>query len=160
LPDWGGVPYDQVKIRRAGTPNCPPIMSTTARKLLSHLLVALYGSVAILGYGLHELAPESGHHHHGLAHLGRVCGHGHVHSEGCHQEHKPLTAETTKHVYDSDECDVCVFLDQLRSEETQVQSAEVRHEFVAAVAHSEPQFHHPTSLGLHVARGPPAILVG
>ena len=110
-------------------------MRTNARKLLSHLLVALYGSVSLLGYGLHELAPETGHHH-GLARRG-------IHAITAIQAMSTshLQRDSTGSAEDAHDCDVCVFLDQLRSEQPQVHAAVVWHEFVSAVADAQAAIH-------------------
>lgn len=127
-------------------------MRRAGRKLLILSLMALYGSVSLLGYGLHELSPAHQHAHstgtpHAHSHAG--CSHHHHHSLPPIPDRPGLS--------DSHDCDICQLLDQLRSELPQI----------AAVGDWQPlradipsvSANRPVKAlgGLHVPRGPPAI---
>jgi hypothetical protein len=145
-------------------------MKLAARKLLTLALLATYGGVALLGQGLHVLAPHAGHHH-GLEVVG--CSiHGdehfhHHHDAKCDHDHGPAehadaergsgpvitSSECAAH---SHLCEICAFLLQLRSERA-VLTAAVDWQPVAVAAVSLPQrFYTPTLFGPHAPRGPPA----
>ena len=82
-------------------------MRRIPHQLVTGLLLAIYGGIAVLGYGLHELAPDDAHHHHhGLA--------------AAHQEPGPLAFRSGGSVDDDHDCDICAFLDQARSDRPQV----------------------------------------
>lgn len=121
-------------------------MQKTGRKLLTTSLVALYGAVALLGYGLHELAPAHLHHH--------VECHAHAHA-GCIHSHGHAPIQVTPGISDSHECDVCVFLDQIQSERPQFHTQIVWQPTVADVAAAAPRIVSQAVPGLHAPRGPP-----
>jgi len=119
------------------------------RKLLTAGLLAIYGGIAVLGYGLHEFAPA--HHHGAVAEFvchGDCGGHAHQH-----------LATSGKSLTSSHECEICVFLDQLRSERPMLTAEVVWQHHVAAVYAATPRIIFQATPGLHVPRGPP-ILIG
>jgi hypothetical protein len=140
------------------------------RKLVTCLLLAVYGGISLLGHGLHELAPGHGHHH-GLAVVTcAVHSHGHGHGEcslGHHQHGSghndgtaagPLTVQSGGCAEQSQLCDVCVFLAQMRSGQPQLLTGAVWQHLVSAVAVRVPLLSYQTALRLHAPRGPPALL--
>ena len=134
------------------------LMRRFGRKLLTVGLVALYGGISLLGYGLHELAPA---HHHGS--LSQVAAHDHCHGDHCHGDHAdhddrhgPATTSAT--LCDSHECDVCVFLAQMRSERPLVVAGVGWQYFVGDAVIVAPRIASQTILGLHIPRGPPTLV--
>ncbi len=139
-------------------------MRILGRKLLTAGLVALYGGIALLGYGLHELSPVHQHAAIGNSSVGHgAIGHaaGHVHSHGkcASHVHRHAPIPVAPGYSDSHECDVCVFLDQMRSERPQLVSDVVWQHIVADTVIASPRIVSQTVLGLHAPRGPP-MLVG
>jgi hypothetical protein len=128
-------------------------MRKIGRKLLTAGLIALYGGISLLGYGLHELTPA---HHHGL--LGQVAAH--AHDDGDHADHhgRQAPTSTVPVLCDWHECDVCVFLAQMRSERPPVVAEVAWQHFVADAVIAAPYFVSQTILGLHVPRGPPTLV--
>jgi hypothetical protein len=133
--DWAA------SVRRAG------------RKLLILSLMALYGSVSLLGYGLHELSPAHQHAH--------ATGTPHAHSHaGCSHHHHhayPLIPDRPG-LSDAHDCDICQLLHQLRSELPQIVAFDGWQPLqteIAGVARVQPS---RAQAGLHVPRGPPAIV--
>jgi hypothetical protein len=124
------------------------------RKRLSWVLLALYGSVGVLGYGLHELSAVDHHHHGQVAHAGHQhhhhCGHG-----PCSGHDRGPADAGIGSVHD---CQVCEFLDQIRSERPAVVTGIVWQQLVAAVSVTAPRFSSEPILGLHVPRGPPTLV--
>jgi hypothetical protein len=119
-------------------------MRRNPHQLLTGILLAIYGSISLLGYGLHELVPDGAHHHHGLAALQQGSG--------------PPAVRTGGSVDDDHDCDICVFLDQARSVQPQVQSAIVWHHLVAAVEIVAPRLSPQSTELSHAPRGPPTNL--
>ena len=140
-------------------------------------ILATYGGIAILGQGLHVLAPHAGHHH-GLEvvrcsiHGDEHSHHHHDHHHGeCdhHHDHGPANHADVEHgggtIVTSSECEahshlceICAFLFQLRSERA-VLAAAVDCQPVAVAADSLPQRSYtPTVVGPHAPRGPPALI--
>jgi hypothetical protein len=125
------------------------------RKLLIVSLMALYGGVSLLGYGLHELSPAHQHAH------ANGAPHAHLHSHaGCshHHHHAHPPVPDRPGWSDAHDCDICHLLDQLRSELPPIvvidawQKLETEILAVSAI---------PTAAGvagLHVPRGPPALV--
>lgn len=124
-------------------------MRNLGRKLLTATLTALYGGIALLGYGLHELAPHHHHHPAAPAHSHAGCTHAH------HHRHAPPPA--TPGFSDSHECEVCAFLDQHQSDRPQLAVEVAWQPTITAVAAATPQFSPITSIGLAAPRGPPAL---
>jgi hypothetical protein len=120
-------------------------MRRLPQKLVTGVLLAIYGGIAVLGYGLHELVPEDAHHHHALA--------------AVHHESGPPAFKAGGNVDGDHDCDICVFLDQARSVQPQVQSAIVWHHVVAAIEFKAPHLASQTAELSHGPRGPP-VLVG
>jgi hypothetical protein len=135
-------------------------MRIIGRKLLTAGLVALYGGISLLGYGLHELAPA--HHHHAeLGHSAHACQHcsGHEHCDPAAND--DLAAESAaigNAAHDSHECEICVFLAQMRSEQPLVVAEIAWQHFVADAVIVAPRIASQTILGLHIPRGPPTLV--
>jgi hypothetical protein len=123
-------------------------MRNTGRKLLTMGLAALYSGIALLGYGLHELAPH--HHHHPAAQA-------HSHAGCTHTRHHAPLPETPG-FSDSHECEVCAFLDQLQSDRPQLAADITWQPTISATVEVAPQVHAITSLGPAAPRGPPALI--
>jgi hypothetical protein len=119
-------------------------MRRTPKNLVTGLLLFLYGGIAVLGYGLHDLVPEDAHHHHELAVV--------------HQGTGPLAFKAGGSVDDDHDCEICAFLDQARSAQPQVQSAVVWQHLVAAIEIVTPRLSSQISELSHAPRGPPALL--
>ncbi|HEY4231816.1 MAG TPA: hypothetical protein VGM76_00175 [Lacipirellulaceae bacterium] len=119
-------------------------MRRIPHQFLTGLLLAIYGGISLLGYGLHELVPEDAHHHHGLP--------------LAHQGSGPPAFKTGGSVDDDHDCDICVFLDQARSAQPQIQTAIVWQHLVAAVEIAAPRITSQTTELSHAPRGPPIIL--
>jgi hypothetical protein len=124
-------------------------MRLLLRKLPNFALLAVYGGVAVLGYGLHELSSVD-HHHHGMTAVPCAAHSGH------HHDHGPAPAGAC--LGNLHECDVCEFLSQIRSEQPQLYAADVWQHLVAAVTFTVPQSCSQTTLGLHAPRGPPVFV--
>ena len=120
-------------------------MRRIPHQLVTGLLLAIYGGIAVLGYGLHELAPEDAHHHHhGLA--------------VAHQESGPPAFRSGGSADDDHDCDICVFLDQARSDRPQVATSIIWQRFVAAIDVVAPRISSQTTHVSHAPRGPPAYI--
>ncbi len=155
------------------------VMRFSARKRLTFALLAAYGAIALLGQGLHSLAPHAGHHHgldvvrcaiHGDEHWhhDHLHGHDHHHDANGDHDHGPAGPADAEHdgglVVTSSECaahshvcEICAFLSQLRSERA-VLAAAVEWQPVAVAAICPPQRSYtPTSVGPHAPRGPPVL---
>jgi hypothetical protein len=131
-------------------------MRSFPRKLLTAGLLAIYGGIAVLGYGLHDLAPGQVHSAAG-EHVAHDHGHGdHSHGAGDGHSHSHAASSPSgKSISDSHECEICIFLSQMRSERPTF-SAEVVWQFqVAAVAVETPCIVSQAICGLHAPRGPP-----
>ena len=125
-------------------------MRSFPRKLLTAGLLALYGGIAVLGYGLHDLAPG---HVHGAA--GEHVAHDHDHGACESHSHHHAAIPTCKSLTSSHECEICIFLSQMRSERPTF-SAEVVWQFqVAKVGIETPHILSQAIPGLHAPRGPP-----
>jgi hypothetical protein len=118
-------------------------MRRIPQKLVARLLVALYGGIALLGYGLHELAPAEDHHHHALGLAVADAG--------------PLSVRSG-HIDADHDCDICAFLDQARGDQPQVATGIVWQHVVAAVEVVTPPIVSQTAEFSHVPRGPPTHL--
>jgi hypothetical protein len=118
-------------------------MRQFSRKFAAHLMLAAYGGIAVLGYGLHELAPAEVHHHNiqGLAAA----------------DTGPLSVGSG-HLDADHDCDICAFLDQARSEQPQVATGVVWRHLVTTMEVATPLLVLPTAEFLHVPRGPPTLL--
>jgi hypothetical protein len=119
-------------------------MRRIPHQLVTGVLLAIYGGIAVLGYGLHELVPEDAHHHHGLA--------------AQHPGSAPTAVRTGGDVDDDHDCDICVFLDQARSIQPQIQSAIVWHQLVAAIELVAPRLASQSTELSHAPRGPPVLI--
>ncbi len=130
-------------------------MRSTGRKLLTAGLVALYGGISLLGYGLHELAPA---HHHALpAYLADSCHH-HDHADRTHHDQHATGQPFAAGLCDAHECDICVFLAQIRSERPLVTVPVIWQPCVAGAIITLPAATSQATLGLPVPRGPPALV--
>jgi hypothetical protein len=141
-------------------------MRIIGRKLLTAGLVALYGGISLLGYGLHELTPC---HHHGP--FGQVASHAHCHYHAhghgdhthCHDEHAELgnaqdQMPAVSDLCGSHDCDVCVFLAQINCDRPLVAAEVMWQDFVAEAVIVAPRIASQTILGLHIPRGPPTFV--
>ena len=126
-------------------------MRFSARKLLAFVLLAAYGTIALVGQGQHILTPHDGHHHglevvrcsiHGDEHWHHHHEHGqahdhvhHHHDADCDHDHGPAEPAAVEHdgglVVTSSECaahshlcEICAFLIQLRSERVVLAAAD------------------------------------
>lgn len=127
-------------------------MQRPISQFLNGALLATYAGIALIGQGLHLLAPECDVHHHEYclaAH--EVADHdGHQHSSSCGN-----TANQDHSIADSHPCEICVFLAHFVSQPPQIAAVSNTQPFVTA-AHCERQgLNSLANLGLHVARGPP-----
>ena len=120
-------------------------MRRIPHQLVTGLLLAIYGGIAVLGYGLHELVPEDAHHHH----------HG---LEVAHQESEPLAFRSGGAADDDHDCDICVFLDQARSDRPQVAASIIWQHLIAAIDVVAPRVSSQTTLVSHAPRGPPTFI--
>jgi hypothetical protein len=135
-----------------------------SRHLLTYLLLATYASIALLGEGLHELMPESGHqHHHGLAIVNCAGDHCCDHEEHAahgddHDTTSGLASLTVNSHADSHLCEICQFLFQAISEPASVAPPIDWQPLVVANPPQRQQLLHlPISLGPHAPRGPPHL---
>jgi hypothetical protein len=124
----------------------------SGRKLLILSLLALYGGVSLLGYGLHELSPAHQHAH------STGTPHPHSHAGCSHHHHAHPPVPDRAGLSDAHDCDICQLLDQLRSELPQIAAMDswqlLRTEIPAVLA-IQP-FKSPA--GLPVPRGPPTLV--
>jgi hypothetical protein len=142
-------------------------MRNIPRKLAACIAVGVYGAVALLGQSLHWLSAED-HHHHGPSavhsHV-HVSGHGHCHDRRNHQHAIDVGDETSSdtlfgaHSIDgachSDDCEICAFLSQIKSERPQVAVADICQQVFTEVTATYQQSYSPIFLGSHSPRGPP-----
>ena len=120
-------------------------MRRIPHQLVTGVLLAIYGGIAVLGYGLHELVPEDAHHHHhGLA--------------AVHQDAGPTAFRTSGSVVDDHDCAICVFLDQARSDRPQVAASIIWQHLVAAIEVVVPRITSQATPIFHAPRGPPAFI--
>jgi hypothetical protein len=122
------------------------------QKLMTLGLLAVYGSIAVLGHGLHEFSSAHHHHHHVAA--GQCAGHQHDH---CHGHSRAAAPAAQNSLADSHDCEICVFLDQIRSDQPQLCAEIDWQPFAVDVPCAAPRNHSQAPAGLHVARGPPAL---
>lgn len=121
------------------------------RKLVTHGLLAVYGGIALLGFGLHELSPVDQLHH-----VAATCS-AHAHSHCAGHSHDASRAPAGLALTDAHECEICVFLAHFCSERPQLAAAIDWQQLVAAVAEIAPRCDSPTILGLAAPRGPPVL---
>lgn len=131
-------------------------MTKPARPFLTYLLLAAYGTTALLGYGLHVLAPHGGHHH--LAGVTCASHEHHAHedhdADGGHCHASDLLAAVQAACPDGP-CDVCEFLAQARSTQPQLTTADVWQHVWSTSILSIPLPESQSTLGPHAPRGPP-----
>jgi ABC-type nickel/cobalt efflux system permease component RcnA len=91
------------------------------KRWIAGLLLVAYGTVGVLGYGLHAIW-DCGHHCHEHAHaVGIVHAHHDDHSHGCHHHHDrgPVIvageADALGLLTAVDDCPICEFLVQAQS---------------------------------------------
>jgi hypothetical protein len=120
-------------------------MRRIPHQLVTGLLLAIYGGIAVLGYGLHELVPEDAHHHHHRL-------------AAAHQEPGPVAFRSGGAADDDHDCDICVFLDQARSDKPQVAASIIWQHVIAAIDVVGPRVSSQTTLVSHAPRGPPAFI--
>jgi hypothetical protein len=120
-------------------------MRQLPKQLVTGVLLAIYGGIALLGYGLHDLVPEEAHHHH----------HGLTAAD---HEPGPLAFRSGGSVDDDQDCDICIFLDQTRSDKPQVVASIIWQHLVAAVDVVVPRVSSQATLVAHAPRGPPAFI--
>ena len=120
-------------------------MRRIPHQLVTGLLLAIYGGIAVLGYGLHELVPEDAHHHpHGMA--------------AAHLDAGPTGFRTGGGVDDDRDCDICAFLDQARSDRPQVVTSIIWQHLVAAIEVVLPRITSQAAPIFHAPRGPPTFI--
>jgi hypothetical protein len=143
-------------------------MSVNHRRILSYVLLAIYGGISILGDGLHLLTHEAGHHH-GLNVVCRaIHGHADADHDNCHNPEcsfsdvaeygsssadKVVTASGC--ASDSHVCEACAFLSQALSQPAEVAAPIDWQPLVVAAASRPESIYSPTSVGPHAPRGPP-----
>ena len=126
----------------------------SARRLIAALLLVLYGSSGLLGYGLHSLW----HQHHGF----HACsGHGVGHSgcDGCHCHsfcvESVLVAQADQsRLIVQEDCSICAFLAQAQTPQFRFAFAQ----YVSELGHELPVSESIAPLFIpanHLARGPP-----
>ena len=127
------------------------------RHLLSYLLLATYAGISLLGDGLHELAPEVGHHHHGLYVVTASQEHGlYDHHIVSKNDAGPVLAASEFDV-DAHLCEICAYIYQSLSQPAEV-AASIDWQPLAVVAPSRPQpIYSPIQLGPQAPRGPPLL---
>lgn len=127
----------------------------TRRRWLTAVLLVVYGSAGVLGYGLHSLwhcehcidVAGADHCH------GDDCSHHAAHAEHCCHSH--LDCETGKRLAPlEEECSICAFLAQAQSEH-----ADEPFELCTTISPAAPPASEfldlPPLVRLHLARGPP-----
>jgi hypothetical protein len=119
-------------------------MRRLPQTLVTGLLLAIYGGIAVLGYGLHDLAPEDAHHHH--------------HRFAATHQESGSPIFRTGSVDDDHDCDICVFLDQARGERPQIATGIIWQHLVAAIEFVVPRVSSQTTLVSHAPRGPPTFI--
>jgi len=149
-------------------------MRFSRSKYLAYALVVLYSGISLLGYGLHLLSPADHHHHHPRAvrhvadgahrpHGGRTHDHcSHRDHHGCETEHNSdsygaLSIATSKCCAHSHACDICLFLDQVKSQQPHMAAAVNWQPIVAAVPRLTQREHTRVVLTLYAPRGPPVL---
>jgi hypothetical protein len=141
------------------------MMTFSPQKLATYLLLAIYGGIAVLGHGLHELS--TAHHHHHDAHEHAADGgcahhhHGHTHKHTS-QSRSDDRAEAFASVHGSlsdghgHACEICDFLDQNRSFPTDLPVDRASRPLAVAVSIAAPRIESLVIPGLYSPRGPPA----
>jgi hypothetical protein len=150
------------------------VMRRNGSKLLTSVILAIYGGISLLGHGLHWLLPEEGHHH-GL-HVVACSSHRHELDHDCdhhhhaHQHHhgpsesgddggnsREQTVQSNECGTHSHLCEICNFLSQARGERTQLAAAVDWQPLADAVVSRPEQSYKLTSLSQHAPRGPPQV---
>jgi len=154
-------------------------MNSARRKLLTLSIMAGYGFVSVLGYGLHWFVPQHGHHHglqvvctaphdaehvdHNRSHTGVAHHHHGHHHQGLTSESPQGTDQTAVALTASGcgahahLCEICAFLFHSRAEPTQWATAVVSQALiVGGVLAPIQRLTSATSLSPHSPRGPPA----
>jgi hypothetical protein len=122
-------------------------------KLLIFSLLALYGGVALLGYGLHELSPAHQHAH------ANSTPHEHSHAGCSHHHHQsPAPIPDLPGWSDSHDCDICQLLDQMRGELPQIASVEVWRPLATDLSAVDVLSPTTEMCGFAAPRGPPAVI--
>jgi hypothetical protein len=137
-------------------------MSSSGRKLLSAGLLALYGVVALVGHGLHELFGVHHHHHHhrSVAADSHAVGcHHHHHGGPCSGHHRQEAPSAAGEALDHDhDCKICEFLAQMRGELPQIVDTEFSLQHIAEAILVVPRISSRIPLGVAAPRGPPAFV--
>jgi hypothetical protein len=129
-------------------------MRATSRHFWSCALLAIYGSIAVLGQGLHLVAPED--HHHGPA--AEAHQHSHAHFGPCCHDHEDACGAGDRSLTDGHICSICDFLLQAVSQPAERAAAVVCQPHAGSAACRLESFHAPCEAGPHAPRGPPQLL--
>jgi hypothetical protein len=145
-------------------------MTRFTHQLLTYALLVAYGSVSLLGQGLHLLSAGHGlhvgdnvvecvehhsHEEHGLAHH----GHGGDAAPADEATHASgLAIQSRECNTQSHACEVCQFLGQVRSVPPAFVLAATPAQVADYAPHSAEATFSPVSLGPQAPRGPPAAL--
>ena len=136
-----------------------PILKIRPRRLLAALLLLVYGSTGILGYGLHSLWHLEHDH---SAHTGAVV-HSHGHSHGHCSAHVTVSSCCGSHLAShkaarvssvNGDCFVCDFLAQAQTPVFEFSFSQIIAELGSEMPVSEEISPLPIS-AVHLARGPP-----
>lgn len=128
-------------------------MRATLRQLLTYSLLATYASIALLGEGLHFLAPDE--HHHGATLVVTSIDSGHAFSESLAPAGKHFSG--TRATSDDHDCEICEFLAQAVSAPPHVAEVPAFDVLIVEAPLAQPIFDSPIVLGLHAPRGPPQL---
>jgi hypothetical protein len=130
-------------------------MRSTFRNLLTCSLLATYASIALLGEGLHWLAPDE--HHHGPSLVVSTASDA-PHNAGDSYATADQGVTAAHGAADDHDCEICDFLAQAVSQPPQVAQSPDFAILIVETACDPPTFYSPIVLGLHTPRGPPQLL--
>jgi hypothetical protein len=129
-------------------------MRATFRQLLTYSLLATYASIALLGEGLHFLAPDE--RHHGASLVVASTDYDHASSESPASAGKYFSR--TRATANDHDCEICEFLSQAISAPPQITELPTFDALIAKAPLEHLTFDSPIVLGLHAPRGPPQLL--